>query len=226
MDCFTKTAELLEATNRNLAILAASFEPITRRYQDLAGELDRISQELEEKAKHQRWALEGIAHRQERDRTETLRFLEELRILRQRVAAQAKAGEVIAQSGPVRTGEGERPTSGAPAFDYLQFERRFRGSEEEIRARQSFYSPFFRERKNVLDLACGRGEFLELMREWNVPARGVDLDADMVGRCREKDLDVVRADVFSYLAGMPMPLSTESFRRSSSNIYRRTHTPA
>ena len=209
VECFTKTAELLEATNRNLAILAASFEPFARRYQELAGELDRLSQELDEKLQQQRWALEGIVHRQEHDLGERLRreFAEQLRILQQRVAAQAKAGQVIASGAPVRAGEGEgereQPALKAPAIDYYQFERRFRGSEEEIRARQSFYSPFFRERKNVLDLACGRGEFLELMREWNVPARGVDLDADMVGRCREKNLEVTRADVFSYLAGMP-----------------------
>jgi O-antigen chain-terminating methyltransferase len=223
VECFTKTAELLEATNRNLAVLAAAFEPFARGNQELAGELDRIveresqqtdqlSQELEEKLKRQRWALEGMLQRQEqslrreqRNLTEGLRqeLLEELRILRQRVAAQAQAGPVISPSGPVPAGEVEAPAPASPGFDYLQFEQRFRGSEEEIRARQSFYSPFFRERKNVLDLACGRGEFLELMREWKVPARGVDLDADMVGRCRGKSLDVVRADVFSYLAGVP-----------------------
>jgi len=233
VECFTKTAELLEATNRNLAMLAASFEPFARRCQDLAGELDRIPeresrqmiqlsqeteeqltrqrlareemrQELEEKLKQQRWAHEGMLYRQERELGEKLRheFEEQLRILRQRVAAQAKAGEVSAVAGPV----GEDRTSGvaaAPVVDYFQFERSFRGSEEEVRARQSFYTPFFRGRKSVLDIACGRGEFLELLRDLQVPARGVDLDADMVGRCREKDLSVVRADVFAHLAEIP-----------------------
>jgi len=215
VECFTKTAELLEATNRNLAVLAASFKPFARRYQELAEEMDRIperasqlSQDLEEKMKLQRWAAEGMLHRQERQLGEKLRheFEEQLRILRQRVAAQAKAGEVRAAGAPVSPVSEEQSQAGAaaaPVLDYFQFERSFRGAEEEIRARQSFYIQFFNGRKNVLDIACGRGEFLELLRELKVPARGVDLDADMVGRCREKDLDVVRADVFAYLAEIP-----------------------
>ncbi len=214
-ECFLKTAELLESTNRSLALLAASFQPYSRRYQELAGELDRIperhehqlaelSQELEEKMKHQRWALEGMLHRQKHELGKVLRgeLQEELRVLRQRVAAQAKAGEVSVAGGGAA--HETRPGAAAgPVVDYFQFERSFRGTEEEIRARQSFYIPFFQGKKNVLDIACGRGEFLELMRELHVPARGVDLDVDMAGRCREKDLDVVRADVFAHLAEIP-----------------------
>jgi O-antigen chain-terminating methyltransferase len=205
--CFAKTAELLEATNANLQALAASLEPFARLYQELAEELDRVPERWDEQMKRQRWAYEGMLHRQSRGLTETLRqeFQEELRVLRQRVAAQAKAGEVRAAVPPM-TGAGgakEAQAPGTPLLDYFQFERDFRGTEEEIRARQSFYLPHFRERKNVLDIACGRGEFLELMRELKVPARGVDLDADMVGRCREKDLDVIQGDVFAHLAGLP-----------------------
>ncbi len=207
LECFAKTAELLEVTNRNLAALAASFEPYARRDHDLAEELDRIPERWDERLKQQRWAFEGMLHRQAKGLTESLRqeFHDELRILRQRVAAQAKAGEALIQPGAITKAgaAGDGPTRGTPALDYYLFERSFRGTEEEIRVRQSFYAPMFRGRKNVLDIACGRGEFLELMRELNVPARGVDLDADMAGRCREKDLDVVRGDVFACLAEIP-----------------------
>jgi O-antigen chain-terminating methyltransferase len=88
-------------------------------------------------------------------------------------------------------------------IDYIGLERDFRGSEQEINRRQRFYLPFFEGRRNVLDIACGRGEFLELMRETGVSAKGVDLDADMVGRCLEKGLDVKQGDVFAYLAQVP-----------------------
>ena len=198
LECFAKTAELLEATNRNLAALAASFEPYARRYHDLAEEVDRIPERWDERLKQQRWAFEGMLHRQAKG-------LDELRILRQRVAAQAKAGEVRVQPGAITKAgaAGDGPALETPALDYYLFEWSFRGTEEEIRVRQSFYAPMFRGRKNVLDIACGRGEFLELMHELNVPARGVDLDADMAGRCREKDLDVVWGDVFACLAEIP-----------------------
>ena len=206
-ECFSKTAELLETTNQNLQLVAASLEPFARVYQELAEELDKGSERWDEQMKRQRWAYEGMLQRQSRGLAENLRqeFHEELRILRQRVAAQAMAGEVRAAVAPMTrvaaANEGQAP--GTPVLDYFQFERDFRGTEEEIRARQSFYIPFFRGCKNVLDIACGRGEFLELMHELHVPARGADLDADMVGRCREKGLDAIQDDVFAHLAGIP-----------------------
>jgi O-antigen chain-terminating methyltransferase len=51
----------------------------------------------------------------------------------------------------------------------------------------------------VLDLGCGRGEFLELMREAGIPARGVDLSDECIALCRSKGLEAEKADVFDYL---------------------------
>ena len=90
-----------------------------------------------------------------------------------------------------------------PAFDYGGFEERFRGSEEEIKERQRIYVPYFAGRDDVVDIGCGRGEFLELMRENGIPARGVDLDLDMILLCREKGLDVSTDDAFAYLGALP-----------------------
>ena len=88
---------------------------------------------------------------------------------------------------------------GETQFDYFLFERRFRGSEEEIRNRQKAYLEHFRGRENVVDLGCGRGEFLELMRENTVSARGVESNTDMFLYCKEKGLDVIQEDLFTYL---------------------------
>jgi SAM-dependent methyltransferase len=85
-------------------------------------------------------------------------------------------------------------------FDYARFEERFRGDEEEIKERQRAYLRYFQDRENVLDIGCGRGEFLELLRESGIKAGGVDLDLDMVLLCREKGLDVVMDDAFAHLA--------------------------
>ena len=60
-------------------------------------------------------------------------------------------------------------------FDYGRFAERFRGSEDYVKSGQKFYLPYFAGRKDVLDIGCGRGEFLDLMREAGVPARGIDL---------------------------------------------------
>jgi O-antigen chain-terminating methyltransferase len=81
-------------------------------------------------------------------------------------------------------------------------QERFRGPEEEVRERQRFYVPYFSGRRRVLDLGCGRGEFLDLMREAGVGARGIDLSPEDVAACRAKGLDAEVADLFRYLAGL------------------------
>jgi O-antigen chain-terminating methyltransferase len=89
-----------------------------------------------------------------------------------------------------------------PGFDYCLFEQRFRGSTADIRQRQAGYLDLFRGRRSVVDLGCGRGEFVELLSENGVGATGVDANEGMVAHCRAQGLPVVRADVFEYLAGV------------------------
>lgn len=86
---------------------------------------------------------------------------------------------------------------------YRGFEDIFRGSEEFIRERQRVYLPLLGERRPVLDIGCGRGEFLDLLAETGIPAVGVDLDADMIARCRAKGHTVYEADGLNYLADQP-----------------------
>ena len=86
---------------------------------------------------------------------------------------------------------------------YVGFEDQFRGSPEEIRRRVEEYLPIFATANDVLDVGCGRGEFLELMRERGIRARGIDVNAAMVELCREKGLDVEAGDALTYLRGLP-----------------------
>lgn len=85
-------------------------------------------------------------------------------------------------------------------IDYFDFENHFRGSREVIMERQKEYLPYFMGKKAVLDLGCGRGEFLELLRDNGIPAKGVDLYDEFVCYCQGKGLDVVRADAIAYLS--------------------------
>jgi SAM-dependent methyltransferase len=54
-----------------------------------------------------------------------------------------------------------------------------------------------------LDIECGRGEFLELLKEAGIQAKGVDLDPNMVLYCQEKGLAVMRQDAYAYLESIP-----------------------
>jgi SAM-dependent methyltransferase len=86
------------------------------------------------------------------------------------------------------------------AHAYLEFEDRFRGAPEEIARRMAPYVDLLRGRGAVLDLGCGRGEALEILRRAGVEARGVDASRAMVEQCREKGLSVEEGDLLAALA--------------------------
>ena len=98
----------------------------------------------------------------------------------------------------------------APGLDsfYLSFEDRFRGSREEIKARVAFYLPVVRKagagtsRAPVLDLGCGRGEWLELLKEHKLEGRGVDLNTAMVTQCKSRGLTVGMGDAIEHLRSL------------------------
>jgi len=85
-------------------------------------------------------------------------------------------------------------------WQYAAFENRHRGSEEEIKKQQSRFLPYFQLKGRVLDLGCGRGEFLELLREQGIEAVGFDLNEQMVEICLDKGLDCRKGDILAALA--------------------------
>jgi SAM-dependent methyltransferase len=88
------------------------------------------------------------------------------------------------------------------ALDYLAFEGLARGSTSDIADRQRPYLECFAGVDDILDVGCGRGEFLGLLRSAGKRASGVDRDADMVGQCQEAGLDVTLGDATGHLAGL------------------------
>jgi O-antigen chain-terminating methyltransferase len=87
-------------------------------------------------------------------------------------------------------------------FDSFDFARKHRGSEEELIRRLAKYAVAFGPVARVLDVGCGRGEFLQACREAGVGAYGIETDPDMVSRCRMKALEVVQADVLEHLRSL------------------------
>jgi len=84
-------------------------------------------------------------------------------------------------------------------YEYFDFEKIHRGSREEIKTRQEKYIAYFEGLNNVLDIGCGRGEFLELCKEQGIQASGIDVNEDMVHICRELGFSIEQADLFEYL---------------------------
>ena len=83
---------------------------------------------------------------------------------------------------------------------YVAFEERYRGSSEELRERLKSYLPVFEDRSPVIELGCGRGEFLSLLKEAGLDAIGVDGNREMVGSCRDKGVSAELGDAVSFLA--------------------------
>jgi SAM-dependent methyltransferase len=88
------------------------------------------------------------------------------------------------------------------AATYRGFEDIFRGDERAVREQQLEYLPCFAAADWVLDLGCGRGEFLDALVARGIGARGADMDDSMVAHCVEKGLDVELAEAATYLRGL------------------------
>ncbi|MDA1183463.1 MAG: class I SAM-dependent methyltransferase [Acidobacteria bacterium] len=91
----------------------------------------------------------------------------------------------------------------ADSHTYVGFEDLFRGSADDITERVSEYLPFVQGASDVLDIGCGRGEFLALLREHGIRAKGIDINGSMVEVCRQQGLDATEADALSYLRAQP-----------------------
>ena len=183
-------ADLQGAFQHRANLMDANYRDAVRaQHQDFTVALERSGNEIQKRL----WAD------LERARLEYERLIyAELKIIRQR-AAVSGAGLPACPDPPI--GQAGRP---APLpFDYGRFAERFRGSEDYVKAGQQVYLPYFQNCRDVLDLGCGRGEFLEMMRQAGVPARGIDLSEESVALCRLKGLDAETADLFVYLEGLP-----------------------
>jgi 2-polyprenyl-3-methyl-5-hydroxy-6-metoxy-1,4-benzoquinol methylase len=85
---------------------------------------------------------------------------------------------------------------------YVAFEDLFRGPPERVAELQVPYLSLVRDHQPVLDVGCGRGEFLGLLAREGIAATGVDSDPGMVRRCSELGLDAELGDGNTFLKGL------------------------
>src|SRR5512133_2888951 len=151
-------------------------------------EFRRADDQIAERLNEARYSLSERLDEQSRAGSEAQRTLGELeeRLTRTERRSDGGAPRTVA------------PQPRADAFpDYFAFESKLRGRTE--RERESVYVEDFRDASPVLDIGCGRGELLGLLREAGIEAHGIDPDADMVAFARGEGLDVEQDDAVSYL---------------------------
>jgi len=179
-------SELQAAFHLRASLIEQNFrESVRWQHDDFTHELDRRTTEIQKRLWDDMEKIRG-----EYDRL----IHTELRLLRQKLAA----GPVPSPASAALPAPQEHPDIGWAAFA-----EQFRGSEEKIREHQKCYvARFAGAAGEVLDIGCGRGEFLEAAKAAGLPARGIDQSHESVALCRSKGLDVEQGDMFAYLESL------------------------
>lgn len=85
-------------------------------------------------------------------------------------------------------------------MDYLAFENKYRGSEENIQKLQEKFVRLYAGKDNILDIGCGRGEFIKtLLSAGKQHVFGMDINPQMIEKCKKEGLSVELRDGVSYL---------------------------
>jgi O-antigen chain-terminating methyltransferase len=172
-------------------------------------ETNAIQHNLERRIDDHAGLGEKLVHLEERQTSEGVFIkgeLSEQSSLLQRLLGPGE--ETGAKPKPLVLNASDRKKARALDSFYLSFENRFRGSRSEIKKRVKFYLPFLEKAKAgnpgrpVLDLGCGRGEWLELLKENKLEGQGVDLNAAMIAQCKERDLEAIHGDALDYLRSL------------------------
>ena len=202
-----EAGQLRDELSRMRQGLAAGLDSVTdefrMRLESALVSDHRMAADIESVRNSTRHGFDDLAHKRSAEEIE----------LRQSVALITAATHTMKRELERRGGAdpapNDRVAAGPPqptgpdldAYKYVCFEDSFRGSREEIMAHQRPYLSYFDGASDVVDVGCGRGEFLSLLHEGGITARGVDTNAEAVEQCREHGLDATRADALEYLRG-------------------------
>jgi len=199
----TFNSEVVQLVN-TLAPILSSLEQVERYREALAARERRMDTAFDQLRAEQQELRTAVAVLRQSNHDLT----RELSTVRRGEPFSSAVASAKAEGSPV-AGGAERPalrnetSSEALSAKYVGFEDQFRGAPEEIAARQREYVEIFAGASDVLDIGCGRGEFLALLKERGVRARGIDVNDSMVDVCLQKGLDASKADALGYLRAQP-----------------------
>jgi 2-polyprenyl-3-methyl-5-hydroxy-6-metoxy-1,4-benzoquinol methylase len=187
-------ADLQASFQHRVTLMDANYrEQMKSQHADFETALDRTAENLQKRLWADMQEIQkqlGADLNRMRAEYESIIHLE-IRLLRQK-ASFTKTVEQVVESAPADFSK----------INWLKFAERFRGSETSVKERQQMYAQRFRGAANILDIGCGRGEMLEVFREADIPAHGIDLNDDSIAICLNKGLAAERADLFAYFASL------------------------
>ena len=186
----TFNSELVQLVN-TLAPILSSLEQVERYREALAARERRMETAFDQLRAEQQELRTAVAVLRQSNHDLT------------RDLSNTRRGEPLGSPARTTTTTTTETSSEALSAKYVGFEDQFRGAPEEIAARQREYVEIFAGASDVLDIGCGRGEFLALLKERGVQARGIDVNDSMVEVCLQKGLDASKADALGYLRAQP-----------------------
>jgi hypothetical protein len=203
MDELAQRVDVYEVGSASLDQLASrkaaeAAEASTQRLIDLASDAAAISaQKLWESVVERDDAIQDAVMNASRQHTETVvnemraHFENEVTRIRRTVDRSRAVTDSTTQT-VVPTAPSPSISSGSSSIDeslYVALEDRFRGDPEIIRERQSQYIPYIKDvvtsGKPLLDLGCGRGEWLTVLRDSGIPATGIDSNRACIEDCNQ-----------------------------------------
>ncbi len=169
----------------------------------LEDELGRLSEQLAQKAPvsdvdRLNLAFEQLAKKAPVSEVDRLNLAFEDLAKKAPISEVDRLNRAFEQLAELRT-EVDLKLGWRPFFSNYAFEDSFRGTADQLREQYRDLARELIDCSPVVDLGCGRGEFLELLGELGVAARGIEIDAELVGHGRKRGLEIVEADAVSYL---------------------------
>ena len=183
-------------------------DALNKGYQALQAQMSQRAGEQTDVQQRHAAELQGLRTQLEQQIDELTERLQKLRmdIAQQetRIAHFLDGAKSSVVSGEIQPGGGERDH----LLDsmYFSLEDTLRGTPEQIKETVQVYLPVLRDAAitdDILDVGCGRGEWLEVLRENGFQARGIDTNRIVIQRCKELSLDVVEAEALTYLGSLP-----------------------
>jgi SAM-dependent methyltransferase len=185
-------ARALELERSTTIGIESSLREQTDTLQQIEEERRQKEEELELRLRESGERLQLLRRETIENAQRLVRFLEEARRASPPAPLHAAHPHAFAQED----------LAGLDALE-AALESEVRGTRAEAQARWRVYLPLIPREGPVLDLGSGRGEWLELLRQEGIPARGVDSNRLMVAECRERLLDAEQAEALDYLARTP-----------------------
>ena len=214
----SKQLEVSQTMTRELRAIAEELKVIREQYELLEhtnnAHFDNLEQQLKtleirfDKNVQTRMEKEGAARQYEILKQQQLikATTEDLRAEIERVYLQLKHDRATSVDLPMPKVHASTETHRLDAM-YVALEDRFRGSHEEVKQRFEVYLPYLKQTKALLDaplidVGSGRGEWLELLKEQDIKAYGIERNRIAIDRCRARGLEVIEDDAIVHLQGI------------------------